>query len=189
MSFIDRMSNKIEDEYSSEETETKNVGEQDFGSGYFILNVDKKELYEFLKANMPAGYIHETFEEFEQNLKVNHFVEDDLNEIGLDYTVMENFVISMVDNFIYVPSIEGFDYFSHFKNEQELLKSYQRFIASKFPEFKQNYLKRIIQSKRHYMRYYGEECKRAYKIYKTNMDALNKQYKEIFDEDCPVFRK
>jgi len=201
MTLIERLSNKndkITEEYKNEGTEayqgegtkTKIVGEKDFGSGYFILNVDKKDLYEFLKANMPAGYVHETFEEFEENLKVNHFQDEDLDEIGLSYTRDEDFVIILEDDFIYTPSITSYNYFASVQKEKELLRAYERFLASKFPqEYKRNLIKRIAECKRHYMRYYGDECKRAYKIYKDNMDALNEQYRGIFDEDCPVFRK
>ena len=98
----DEESSFVEDSYESINSveEENEIGETDFGSGYFILNVDKQELYQFLKANMPAGYVHDTFEEFAQNLSVNHFENDELNETGLAYKRDKNFVVE-TENLIY----------------------------------------------------------------------------------------
>ena len=184
MSLVKKMSAELDCKNIDEECKTKSdIEKTDFGSGYFIFNVDKKELYNFLQNNMPKDCVHDSFDEFIQNLEVYTCEDDDLDETGLRYVACKGVVVDMADDFLYVQTS------SKIKSSTELLVAYERFMASKFPEFKQNYIKRIVSRKRHYMNYYAEECRRAYKIYKDNMNALNKSYREIFDEDCPVFRK
>ena len=158
---------------------------KDFGDGRFVLNLDRKELYEFLKQHLPKGYIHNSFEEFDKNLKVEEYESEDIQEVGLTYTKQDEsglFELSLVDDFLYTKMLGKYTYFK----EDKLIKAYETFVAEKFPEFKQVWLKRILEKKRHYQKYYGEECKRAYQVYKDNMQASYDDYKEIFNEDCPI---
>ena len=164
-----------------------NVNEvKDFGDGRFVLNLDKQELYKFLKKQLPKGYIDDTFDEFMSNLKVEEYESDDIQEVGLTYTKQDEnglFELSLVDDFLYT-KFEG-DY-QEFE-EGKLVENYEKFIAARFPEFEKVWLKRIEEKDRHYRNFYKEDgSKRAYQIYKANVQASRKYYKKIFGKDCPI---
>ena len=107
---------------------TKNL---EFGDGRFVLNLPRKELYEFLKSQLPCEYIYETFEEFEASLEIEDYEDDTLKEIGLTYTKKDDngiFTVSLVDDFIYTKS-NGQSYGDYYEDEDELLLAYRRFVA------------------------------------------------------------
>lgn len=163
---------------------------KDFGDGRFVLNLDRNELYNFLKENLPKGYIHNTFEEFIANLRVEEYEyadgEEEHQEVGLTYTKEDKkgcFELALVDDFLYT-KFEG--KYQEFEGGK-LVENYEKFIAARFPEFEKVWLKRIEEKDRHYRNFYKEDgSKRAYQIYKANVQASRKYYKKIFGKDCPI---
>ena len=86
--------------------------EKGFGDGRYVLNLPRKELYNFLKEQLPKDCVYETFEEFLNNLQIEEYEDDCLEEVGLTYTKKDNngsCSISMVDDFIYI-SVKGYKF-------------------------------------------------------------------------------